>query len=48
LFGRIQWIRKVKSAGGEHFARFDINQAASIKKLLSITSNVQLDRLFEA
>jgi type III restriction enzyme len=48
LFGRIQWIRKVKSAGGEHFARLDINRAASIKKLLPITSNVQLDRLFDA
>jgi type III restriction enzyme len=47
LFGRIQLIRKVTSAGGEHFARLDINNAATIKKLLFINSNVQLDRLFE-
>jgi type III restriction enzyme len=46
LFGRIQWIRKRSSAGGEHFARLEINQAATIKKLLVITSNPQLDALF--
>lgn len=46
LFGRIQLIRKQSSAGGEHFARLDINQAATIKKLLLITSNPQLDDLF--
>jgi type III restriction enzyme len=48
LFGRIQLIRKQSSAGGEHFARLEINQAATIKKLLLITSNPQLDELFEA
>jgi putative transposase len=47
LFGRIQLIRKQSSAGGEHFARLEINQAATIKKLLLITSNPQLDDLFE-
>jgi len=46
LFGRIQLIRKQYSAGGEHFARLEINQAAMIKKLLLITSNPQLDELF--
>ncbi len=48
LFGRIQLIRKQSSAGGEHFARLEINQAATIKKLLLITSNPQLDELFTA
>src|SRR5450759_3351424 len=48
LFGRIQLIRKKSSpAGGEHFARLDINKAATIKQLLLITSNPQLDDLFE-
>jgi type III restriction enzyme len=46
LFGRIQLIRKQSSAGGEHFARLEINQAAAIKKLLLITTNPQLDELF--
>lgn len=46
LFGRIQLIRKQSSAGGEHFARLEINQTATIKKLLGITSNPQLDLLF--
>lgn len=48
LFGHIQLIRKQSSAGGEHFARLEINQAAMIKKLLLITSNPQLDELFAA
>jgi type III restriction enzyme len=46
LFGRIQLIRKQSSAGGEHFARLEINQAATIKKLLLINSNPQLDDMF--
>ncbi len=46
LFGRIQLIRKQSSAAGERFARLEINQAATIKKLLPITSNPQLDDLF--
>ena len=46
LFGRIQLIRKQSSAGGDYFARLEINQAAMIKKLLPITSNPQLDDLF--
>jgi type III restriction enzyme len=48
LFGRIQLIRKQSSAGGEHFARLEINQSTTIKKLLLITSNPQLDELFSA
>ncbi|MBB2777964.1 UNVERIFIED_ORG: type III restriction enzyme [Comamonas terrigena] len=48
LFGRIQLIRKQSSGGGEHFARLEINQAATIKKLLLINSNPQLDELFTA
>ena len=47
-FGRIQLIRKQTSAGGEHFARLEINQTATIKKLLLINSNPQLDELFAA
>ena len=43
---RIQLIRKQSSAGGEHFARLEINQAAAIKKLLLIIGNPQLDELF--
>lgn len=46
LFGRVQLIRKQSSAGGERFARLEINQTAAIKKLLLITSNPQLDELF--
>ena len=48
LFGRIQLIRKQSSAGGEHFVRLEINQAATIKKLLLINSNPLLDDLFAA
>lgn len=47
LFGRIQLIRKQASpAGGEHYARLEINKEATIKQLLPITSNPQLDALF--
>lgn len=47
LFGRIQMIRKQASpAGGEHYARLEINKEATIKQLLLITSNPQLDELF--
>lgn len=46
LFGRIQLIRKQSSAGGEHFARLEINQTAMIKQLVLVTSNPQLDALF--
>ena len=47
LFGRIQMIRKQSSpAKGEHFARLEINREGTIKKLLLLTSNPQLDDLF--
>lgn len=47
LFGRIQMIRKQTSpAGGERYVRLEINQAATIKELLLVTSNPQLDALF--
>lgn len=47
LFGRIQLIRKQTSpAGGEYFARLEINKTTTIKQLLLITSNPQLDELF--
>ena len=47
LFGRIQLIRKLNSpAGGDHFARLEINKTTTIKQLLLITSNPQLDELF--
>lgn len=47
LFGRIQMIRKQASpAGGEHYVRLEINKAATIKQLLLIASNPQLDDLF--
>ncbi|WP_426197189.1 DEAD/DEAH box helicase [Massilia sp. DWR3-1-1] len=49
LFGRIQLIRKRPSpAGGEYYARLDINKTATQKQLLLITSNPQLDALFES
>ncbi|HDY7866973.1 DEAD/DEAH box helicase family protein [Vibrio vulnificus] len=41
-FGRIQLIRKK----GEHYQRLDINKISTIKKLLLITSNPQLDQIF--
>ncbi len=47
LFARIQLIRKQSSpAGGEHFARLEINKAVTIRQLLLISSNPQLDDLF--
>jgi type III restriction enzyme len=47
LFGRIQLIRKRASPeGGEHFVRLEINKEATIKQLLLVSSNPQLDNLF--
>lgn len=49
LFGRIQMIRKQSSpAGGEHYARLEINKESIIKQLLPVTSNPQLDALFSS
>lgn len=47
LFGRIQLIRKKSSSGKEYFNRLDINKSSVIKDLLVITSNPQLDQIFE-
>jgi type III restriction enzyme len=48
LFGRIQMIRKrVPKLGGATYARLEINDTATIKQLLLITSNPQLDDLFQ-
>jgi type III restriction enzyme len=46
LFGRIQLIRKQVTAGIEHFVRLEINTTQTIKKILLITSNPQLDDFF--
>lgn len=47
LFGRIQLIRKQSSpAGGERYVRLEINKESTIKKLLLINSNPQLDEIF--
>jgi type III restriction enzyme len=49
LFGRIQMIRKKSSpAGGEHYSRLEINKESTIKPLLLVTSNPQLDALFSS
>ncbi|AUL99877.1 DEAD/DEAH box helicase family protein [Pseudothauera hydrothermalis] len=46
LFGRIQLIRLHAVAAGAHFLRLEINRAATIRALLRIGSNAQLDDLF--
>jgi type III restriction enzyme len=46
LFGRIQLIRKQSTAGGERYVRLEINHTPTIKRLLVITSNPQLDAVF--
>lgn len=46
-FGRIQLIRKKSSAGGEYFARLNINRLVVVKRVRMITSNPQLDALFD-
>jgi len=46
LFGRIQLIRKQSTAGGERYVRLEINHTPTIKRLLLITSNPQLDAVF--
>lgn len=48
LIAQINDPRLRERAGGEHFARLEINQTAMVKKLLPITSNPQLDALFAA
>lgn len=46
IFGRIQLIRKQSTAGGERYVRLEINHTPTIKRLLLITSNPQLDAVF--
>lgn len=46
LFGRIQLIRKQSTPAGERYARLEINRSTTIKRLLLITSNPQLDAIF--
>ena len=48
MFGRIQLIRKQSSASSEHYVRLEINRTVTIRKLLLITSNPQLDALFDS
>jgi len=48
LFHRIQLIRKHASkAGGERFFRLELNSEATRKQVLPVTSNAQLDAVFE-
>lgn len=48
LFGRIQLIRKKRGSDGkERFYRLDVSKDAIRKQVLPITSNQQLDSLFE-
>jgi type III restriction enzyme len=48
LFGRIQLIRKRKSSNGkERYFRLDVSNSSVRKKVLAVTSNSQLDQLFE-
>ncbi|MBK6789374.1 MAG: hypothetical protein KBF65_05580 [Rubrivivax sp.] len=48
LLGRIQLIRKRKSAGGgEQFVRLDINRVETMQGLLLVKHASQLDALFD-
>lgn len=48
LFDRIQLIRKRSSpAGGRRYYRLDINRVSVRPKVLAVTGNPQLDRVFE-
>jgi len=47
-FGRIQLIRKERGADGvEHFLRLDMNKMHVRDKVRGVTSNEELDRIFE-
>jgi type III restriction enzyme len=47
-FGRIQLIRKQKGADGrEHFYRLDMGKIGIRAKVRGVTSNDELDRIFE-
>jgi type III restriction enzyme len=48
LFDRIQLIRKKKAADGkERYFRLDVGDEATRKKVLAVTTNSQLDQVFE-
>ena len=48
LFGRIQLIRKQRGAdGAEHYYRLDMGNTFVRNRVLSITSNTQLDQVFD-
>jgi len=48
LFGRIQLIRKQRGAdGAEHYYRLDMGNTFVRNKVLPITSNTQLDQIFD-
>ncbi|MFC1936707.1 hypothetical protein ACFLYP_03475 [Chloroflexota bacterium] len=48
LYSRIQLIRKKRSPDGrEHFYRLDMGVEATRRKVLAVTSNNELDRIFE-
>lgn len=48
LFGRVQLIRKQPSAaGGECYVRLDLNTESVRKKMKVVTSNPQLDEVFD-
>lgn len=48
-FGRIEMVRqKTSPAGGKHFARLDFNKEGNRKALQGVSSNAQLDSLFDS
>jgi hypothetical protein len=48
LFGRIQLIRKQRGAdGAEHYYRLDMGNTFVRNRVLPITSNTQLDQVFD-
>ena len=48
LFGRIQLIRKKRAADGvERYFRLDVGNEAVRKKVLAVTTNTQLDQIFD-
>lgn len=46
-FGRIQLIRKLPKFGKDHFYRLDMGRLDILSKVRGITSNAELDRIFD-
>jgi type III restriction enzyme len=46
-FGRIQLIRKVHKFGRDIFYRLDMNKTEICQKVRGVTSNEELDRIFD-